>query len=621
MPATIDREALDAAWNAATDKRRGKGTAKAAAVAALEDRRAAGRDGAAAIRAASREHGASASDIYRWRKRVDGHPRDLWPAILMPRHKGRTATAACSPEALDFINSDYLRAEAPSFASCYRRLLDAAEGRRWAVPPLKTLHRHLNREVPVAVQVLARRGQDAAKQLYPAQRRSKLHLAALECVNADGHKFDVFVRFEDGTIGRPVGVCIQDTYSDKMLSWRIDRTENRDTVRLAFGDLVREFGIPRRATLDNGRSFASKWLTGGLANRYRFKIKEEEPSGILKQLGIEVHWTFPYSGQSKPIERAFRDFCDHIAKHPALAGAYVGNAPDAKPENYGSRAVPIQEFRQLVATEFARHNARQGRRTETAKGRSFNDTFNESYAAASPPIVRATEAQLELFLLAAESVFVSRPHGVVDLFGNRYWDAFLNEFVGKHLVARFDPDRLKRGIVIYDSAGRRLGVAPVVEDAGFDDTDAAREHNRNRREFLKGLKRARDAAVTLKPEELAAMLPKAEPGPVPAAKIIEPFRREAPEAPPLTARERQVHERLLAEHEAGPPPPKQTIFDRAWQRALEAEARLARGETLDAGEAEWLAGYQGTPDYKNRKRMAAFEAEFERSMDSRARPA
>ncbi|WP_245528436.1 transposase domain-containing protein [Gluconobacter morbifer] len=45
--------------------------------------------------------------------------------------------------------------------------------------------------------------------------------------------------------------------------------------------------------------------TGGIPNRFRFKVKEDEPVGIMTQLGVEVHWTTPYSGQSKPIERAW----------------------------------------------------------------------------------------------------------------------------------------------------------------------------------------------------------------------------------------------------------------------------------------------------------------------------
>jgi hypothetical protein len=70
---------------------------------------------------------------------------------------------------------------------------------------------------------------------------------------------------------------------------------------------------------------------------------------ITTLVGSEgIHWVTPYHGQAKPIERAWLDFCGRIAKHPAFAGAYTGNSPVAKPENYGSRAVKWADFERVV---------------------------------------------------------------------------------------------------------------------------------------------------------------------------------------------------------------------------------------------------------------------------------
>ncbi|HNB25288.1 MAG TPA: hypothetical protein PKZ32_22900, partial [Candidatus Melainabacteria bacterium] len=46
--------------------------------------------------------------------------------------------------------------------------------------------------------------EEALKRLYPAHRRTREDLHALAGVNADGHKFDVFVKWDDGTVGRPI---------------------------------------------------------------------------------------------------------------------------------------------------------------------------------------------------------------------------------------------------------------------------------------------------------------------------------------------------------------------------------------------------------------------------------
>ena len=249
------------------------------------------------------------------------------------------------------------------------------------MPSERTFRRRLDTIEPGVV-LLKRDGPEALRQSIPAQRRTVDHLHALEHVNVDGHRFDVFVKDAEGRVFRPTMVAIQDISSSKIVGWRLGETESAVLTRLAFADVFRDFGIPKHCTLDNGRAFASKWITGGAKTRYRFKIREEEPTGLLTGLGIEIHWATPYRGQSKPIERAFRDMCDRIAKHPAMEGAYTGNSPMAKPDNYGSRAIPMDDFVVHVAQGIAAHNARLGRRGRNYAGRSFDQVFAESYAAA-----------------------------------------------------------------------------------------------------------------------------------------------------------------------------------------------------------------------------------------------
>ncbi len=148
-------------------------------------------------------------------------------------------------------------------------------------------------------------------------------------------------------------------------------------------------------------------MTGGMRTRFRFTIRDDEPEGILKLLGIQVHWTTPYHGQSKPIERMWRDLCEEIARHPACSGAYTGGDPTAKPDNYGSRAIPIENFEVLVAQEMLRHATKPGRRAAACAGRSIAETFLASLAA--KPAAHADPAQLRLFLCAAEGVTSRKP--------------------------------------------------------------------------------------------------------------------------------------------------------------------------------------------------------------------
>ena len=406
------------------------------------------------------------TSLYAWERCVDGIDRHDWLPYLAPRHTGRATTVECSDAAWDFLKADYLRPERPDFEACHRRLERAAKQHGWTLPSKRTLTRRLE-ALPEGLRVLARDGADALKRMFPAQQRDRGVFHALEAVNADGHKWDVFVRWPDGYVGRPMMVAFQDLFSGKLLSWRIDRSENKEAVRLAFGDLVEAFGIPDLCWLDNGRSFASKWLTGGIANRYRFKVREEDPEGILTQLGVEVHWTEPYAGQSKPIERAFRDFAGDVAKHPKFAGAYTGNDPLAKPENYGSKAVPLDVFLAVLEEEIAAHNARSGRKAFVCAGRSFDATFAASYEVS--PIRKATAEQRRLWLLAAEAISVNPTDGSITLLNNRYWSEFLHERRGQKVVVRFDPQRLHDDLHVYRLDGAYLGAAKCVDRVGFGD--------------------------------------------------------------------------------------------------------------------------------------------------------
>ena len=463
-----------------------------------------------AVAHVARQAGESEATVRRWMSMCKGIGRHDWLAAVTPRHVGGMARADCHPVALEMLKSDYLRPDAGSFKSCYDRMVDAAEANGWGkIPHAKTLKRRIEREVGAAAVIYMRDGRQAAERLVPSLTRTREHLYAMQSWNADGHVWDIAVRWEDGEIGRPVIVGFQDVYSGMPVSHRIGRTESQELVRLALADGVESWGIPENVYFDNGRGFMSKWLTGGMKFRFRFKVKQEEPQGILVNLGVKVHAVRPYHGQSKPIERMWKDFEDRIARHPRMAGAYLGNKPDAKPENYGSRAIPIAEFRQFVAAEVRRHCLQAGRTSATAKGRSLWETFRESYQAPTTLVRRATEAQRQFFLMAAQGVTARATNGELHLAGNRYWHEGLIGHRGRKLMVRFDPQNLHDDLHVYTLAGEPICVAACLAQEGFDNWEAAREIERKRRTYLRKLREVADLHRTLTAEEVADLVPDA----------------------------------------------------------------------------------------------------------------
>ncbi|EQB32019.1 transposase domain-containing protein [Sphingobium ummariense] len=527
---SIARQAHGWAWyEMQSDKVKAEAQRRAAIIDMVEALAATGMPRTAAVNAAARQHKVTAGTIYNWLVQVKGVPgHDRLPA-LAPRRKGGGKEAEVDAGAWEFLKSDYLRPERPTFSSCYWRTVHLyAAPRGITLPCEKTMLRKLEREVDPRLVIALRRGMDAVKAMVPAQQRTVAHLHAMEHVDIDGHKFDVFVNFGKDANGRdvierPIMVGIQDIYSRMMLAWRVGDTESALLTRLAFADLFKRWGIPKRCTMDNGRAFASKWISGGVLNRFRFKVREEEPLGLLPSLGIGISWTQPYSGQSKPIERAWRDVADMIAKDPRCAGAWSGNHVDNKPENYREKAVPLALFLEIVEQGMRIHNERTGRQTETTRGGSFAETFAKSYAVSQ--VGKATADHMRLALLTGEQIRAERKSGFVQIADNRYWTEALSRHAGQLLTVRFDPDDLSLPVHVYDNAGNFLCTAARWEASRFDDMAAARRSAKLRADLKKTVRKARDIEQLLSADEIAArMRIETEATVVPEPAVVRPTR-------------------------------------------------------------------------------------------------
>lgn len=505
-----------------TGKTKGKAQERLTILSLVEALVINGRTKEVAVALIAAEKGVAKSSIWGWYKKVAGQDRCDWLPFLADQYAGRQASAEFTDEAWEAFKADYLRPSERPLSACYRDLKLMAEKNGWSIPSEKSVARRVEKEIHPAVLTLARKGPDALKRMYPAQERDRSCFHALEAINGDGHVWDVRVQWDDGTIGRPMMVGFQDLYSNKLLSWRVDKTENREVIRLALGDVVEQFGIPDTVWFDNTRAFANKMITGGASHRHRWKVRDDDPMGICETLGMQVRFTLPYSGQSKPIERAWRDLAQDIAKIAAFDGAYTGNSPTNKPSNYGERAIPIDEFLAVISVEITKWNARQGRRTKIAQGRSFDQVFNESYAKADSEglIRRATPEQAQLWLLTAEGVRASSTDGSLSILGNRFWSEFLVAHRGEKVVVRYDPQNVHAGLHVYALAGPYLGFADVWDPVGFADADKARAYARGRRDFLKAVAAQEKAQKTMTAAQLASLAPEVTPDPLPTQTVV-----------------------------------------------------------------------------------------------------
>ncbi|EAV2253206.1 transposase [Salmonella enterica] len=535
--ADLERRQLWEHWDRASTEQRLRSEHRVKAAALVAELISSGLTNRLALTLAAQKLQMSEGSLRNIFYRVQGYSRDLWPPLLLDRRlrekrpSGREAEMC--DDAWQFFLGDYLRPEEPCFSKSYELLEKAAIEHGWTIPSERTLRRRLERDVDQRIVVATRQGENALARMFPSQTRTVAHLHAMEWINGDGYLHNVFVKWHNGEVLRPKTWVWQDVHSRKIIGWRTDVSENSDSIRLSLMDAIKEYGKPEHIVIDNTRAAANKWLTGGVPNRYRFKVKKDDPMGILPLLGIQTHWTSVIGGkgwgQAKPIERAFGigGLGDYIDKHPALAGAYTGPNPMNKPDNYGSRVVDVETFLAAVAEGIAMYNSRTGRDTEMCQGElSFDQAFERSYSNAV--ITRLTDEQIRQFMLPAESVRVkNNGEFTLDcggtLYGqkNRYWNHALAKGRSYKITVRFDPRNLHGEVACYDLDGRFLCLAECRADVAFGDTETGREHNRQRKQMIKATKKAAKALNRMTTIEINDLLPKTTPPAAPSRHVVE----------------------------------------------------------------------------------------------------
>lgn len=492
--------------------------------------------------------GESASTIRRWLGACKGvHPGD-WLVALARKHPGNRPNAPISRDALEFIKAEYFQLTKPALKPIYRRAQRLATERGWALPSYATVKRTIKAE-PHWLHVMKREGSDAFERLYPTQERDYSALKVHEMWCADGRKADVFARWEDGTIGRPIVLGWIDLRSRVCVGYAIDKVEGADVIRRALRlAMERTRAVPEAALMDNGRGFASKQITGGVPNRFRFKVEEDETPGILPLLGVKVAWAQPGRGRSKPIESFWRQLAEMDRRFP---GAYCGNTPDARPEDCDpSKAVPIAEYRLLLDETLRLYHATP-HRGDAMHGRSPHQVYEELLQQAI--IRQPTKEQLRICLQAAETVKLNPADLSFRVLDNRYWTKELASTPpGTKLMVRYDPEDAKVPVCVYRGE-EFLCEAPLIERTGFRDRQAAKEHARANRRFRKSLVEQagamKDMSVASRwmapPAEAQQSEPDTSASELPVPKVVRPLRPVADYRPTPRAKSEITPEEML----------------------------------------------------------------------------
>lgn len=575
-PGTYD-DAAHEALSEASPARRDRAERKAAIVRMLTALRAQGvKEGEsfALVREKFGDKGTSKPSLKRLLKAVQGvDPINYAPALL-DDYKATVKRAEFSEEAWQFFLT-LIRDAAPEWplTSAWRDVRDAGKAMGWAVPSYQTFYRRWT-ELSETQRLHARQGKaETAKRLTMPALRDKTSIGPLAWVSLDGRTLDFWGDWGDGKVSRPVMLALVDVASNMVLDWELAPSENAvATVRL-IKRVCERYGIFDRLYTDNGSAFAGHLVAGGNVHRFRHgKAKDgAQPLGICQHMDIKLHFALPKNAQAKIAERTFAVLSRAVDDRPEFKGAHAGHAPGASPSAH-VQPVPIDKVRSVLRREIARHNCETGRRSQGARGRSYEQVFRDGLA--ERVTRKPTARQLYLSGLIWKPVAVDgdgRVHVNDCTYGGPdTQDALLRyRGKGKRILLGRDPDDFSAPAMAYDEDGHKIceGIE-AVKIGKYGSVDGIREAARNRKAARVAAAQAEAANDYMGKKEFEAAM---------AALDAQTHALQEPDMPPATDVVKGRFGAPLRERKPQEPKSEEIISAKMYQNQRKAfAARLAK---------------------------------------------
>ncbi len=492
-PPEIDADALFLAYRRAPLKSKARADKLAAAVADFEDLRTAGASKGNAASQIKSVYQVDNATLWRARNQIEGHPRELWEALLLPRYKGRTKEAELTPDAWAWIKSHYLNTSETPACVVIKEAKKEGRGKGWVFPCDKTIIRKIN-VLPATITLQGRKGREALDATFPAAERDFTSYGLHDTWVSDGRRIDVFCRWPDGTINRPFIVAWCDMRTRLILGTRGGVNPSANLTLASFHAAVSNINItPQKALLDNGREYAAKSVTGGQKTRYRFQIKEDDPIGALTRMGVKVDWSRPYRGQEKPIESFWKYIANHLDKLPIFQGAYCGKDTVSMPEDFDrNKAIPIEVYAAKMAEILEEFNREHEHRGQGMNGKTPAQLYNELMQ--GEPYrewPRPSAEHMRLLCLEQRMLTINNNDASIrfkfPLYGEmRYWADELADLPeaarAKKYAVHYNPENPDLPVLVYD---RERFICEARRIGSTGDKEAAAQHCIDKAEFKK----------------------------------------------------------------------------------------------------------------------------------------
>ena len=375
-----------------------------------------------------------------------------------------------------FLNF-WLNENSPSVASCYRLTLLVFPDKE--LPGVRTFQRFAN-SIPIYAQTYHREGKKAFDDKHmPYLAFDYRSIYSNRQWVADNHKFDVMVRFPNGSIGRPWLIGWMDRRSRAIVGHLVtDHDPNADAILDSFARAVHAYGVPENVLLDNGKDYTVHDL-----------FTNDVDYSLANFMRVLVTNTTPYNAKAKPIERFFRTLEETYCK---MLDSYVGSDAKKRPKGIEEKAIPFDEFVDFIGIAIEDYN-NTPHGGEAMDGLTPRQAWHENKAGG---IRKANNDLLALyFKRTARPVKVGRNGINVPELAQRYDADELWEYYGKKVYARYNTDNVKQ-VYCFDEEMKFICIAESRELANLDPEITAQ----NIRKLNAEKKRYRKASREHKPD-------------------------------------------------------------------------------------------------------------------------
>lgn len=339
------------------------------------------------------------------------------------------------------------------------------------MPSYSTFWRHIQQDIPEAIEVLGREGEKAFRdRCAPYIRRTYEEMASNEWWIADNHTFDIITMGKNGQRHRLYLTAFFDARSGIFTGCYVTTAPSSQSTLIALRKGILKYGIPDNIYVDNGREFLT-FDVGGLGHRKKKPKDGEEsftPPPVFERLGIKMTNAIVRNAKAKIIERRFRDVKDQLSRlFETFTGGNVLEKPEKLKGVLKNGAIPmdstlIEVVEQILEGYF--NESEYGGEVVSDRGKPRMQVWQEQLHKKR----MAPAEELNLMLMRSSRPQKVTRRGVhLDIAGTRidYWnDDMLMNLLGRQVYFRYDPDDLSE-VRIYDLEDRYIMSVPADNTA------------------------------------------------------------------------------------------------------------------------------------------------------------